>query len=93
MAYEDDASLTARKRQILREDVVDLRAVLVMRFGGIPDDVEADLLALEDIERTNRLVLVAANAPDLDAFRAEIHSDIPAFRILSESFEQRPGSH
>ncbi len=86
----DDAAAEERMRQILQEDLEDLRTVLRLRFGVIPDDVEAGLRTLRDIEQTSRFVLVAANVPDLDALRAEIASDIPAFRILSEAFERRP---
>ncbi len=90
MADDHEAVAEERRRQILREDLADLRAVLMLRFGAIPDDIEARLQTLQDIEHTNRLVLVAANAPDLVALRGEFASDIPAFRILSGSFE--PGS-
>ena len=90
MAADQQESIDERRRQILREDLEDLRAVLTLRFGAIPDDIEAKLRDLRDIEQTNRLVLVAANAPDLDALRREFSSEIPAFRILSGSFEQRP---
>ncbi len=92
MATGHEITVEQRKSRILREDLEDLQAVLVMRFGSIPDDIEARLLQIQDIEQTNRLVLVAANARDLDAFRSEISSDIPAFRILSESFERRHAS-
>lgn len=89
MSEADDGALEERKRAMLEADREDLRAVLLLRFGGVPDDVEAKIMALSDIEQTSRLVLVAANAPDLQSFRAEISSEIPAFRILSEAFEPK----
>ncbi|MDA8346308.1 MAG: hypothetical protein M0Z66_12620 [Thermaerobacter sp.] len=85
----DDGALDERKLQLLQADREDLRTVLLMRFGGVPADVEEKIMALQDIEQTNRLVLVAANAPDLQALRSEISSEIPAFRILSEAFEPK----
>jgi hypothetical protein len=90
MAADRQETTEERRRQILREDLEDLRAVLTLRFGAIPDDIEQKLARLQDIEQTNRLVLVAANAPDMDTLRREFASEIPAFRILSGSFEQRP---
>ncbi len=84
---DQEAAREERRRQILRQDLEDLREVLRLRFGAIPDDIESLLLRLEDIEQTNRLVLVAANAPDLAAFRGEIASDMPAFRVLSPSWQ------
>ncbi len=93
VANEQDAEIEQRKRKILEADREDLRAVLLLRFGSIPDDVEARIAKLGDIEQTNRLVLVAANAADLEAFRSEISSEIPAFRILSEAFEPKRPSN
>jgi hypothetical protein len=85
---KEDGSLQ-RTRLLLEADRADLRTILLMRFGALPQEIEEKIMALRDIEQTNRLVLVAANAPDMEAFHAEIASETPAFRILSQAFEPR----
>ncbi|MBX6352400.1 MAG: hypothetical protein IRZ10_03625 [Thermoflavifilum sp.] len=55
----------------LTADKEDLLAVLEMRFGGVPYDVRNSILQIRDPDVLERLILVAANAPDWDAFETE----------------------
>ncbi|MCL6454991.1 MAG: hypothetical protein K6T78_15390 [Alicyclobacillus sp.] len=75
--------LAALALEIDRADVI---AVLTMRFGSIPPEVEQQIATMTDASRLERLVLVAANVPDFAAFRAELCEEGPVFRMVGESF-------
>lgn len=64
-----------------REDVDDLLEVLARRFGPPSRDLVAAVRALTDVQQIDRLILVAANAPDLDVFRQEMAYGSRAFRV------------
>lgn len=55
----------------LAQDREDLLNVLEMRFGGVPYDVRSAILQIRDPDILERLILIAANAPDWDAFEQE----------------------
>ena len=86
---EDGDGALRREQDLLAVDREDLREIVRLRFGGVPADVEEGIAKLQDISESSRLVLIAANAPDLESFRKELFAKIPAFRIMSDAFETR----
>lgn len=64
----------------LEADREDLLRVVEMRFGPIPDEMRRQILQLDRVERVGRMILVAANAPDLDTVAKEL-KEPGAFRV------------
>ena len=56
-------------RETRQEDIV---RVLVARFRIAAPDVEAELNSINDDDRLNELVDLAATCPDLDSFRKQL---------------------
>jgi hypothetical protein len=52
----------------------DILVILDDRFGTIPEEVKAQLKAIQDDDRLHQLVRLAARCPDLDSFRHELDS-------------------
>ena len=52
----------------------DIRRVLEVRFGPLPQDITTALQAIQDEKRLDRLVDAAASSRDLEAFRARLES-------------------
>ncbi|HET7580213.1 MAG TPA: hypothetical protein VFK33_13125 [Bacillales bacterium] len=82
--------------EMLRMDRQDLMAVLDMRFGTIPDEVRNEIEAIQKMETLERLILAAANVPDLKGFVSELKEGRGAFKLTGHlydplSSEQRKG--
>ncbi|MDY0405759.1 hypothetical protein P5G51_010460 [Virgibacillus sp. 179-BFC.A HS] len=68
------------------EDREDLLAVLRMRFGEISPEIIEAIYKINDMSTLERLILVAANTPDLTTFLEELNEGPGSFRILGERF-------
>jgi hypothetical protein len=55
----------------------DMLGVLRGRFGNVPDDLAAQVRAIQDLDRLAALVVFAGSCRDLDAFRAALTSVPP----------------
>lgn len=66
-----------------REDVI---AVLRMRFGEIPSPIIEGINRMQQLDALQRLILVAANAADLNVFLEELRSGESSFRLLGERY-------
>lgn len=75
------------RRAFLRGDREDLLAVLALRFGAVPTSVQARIAACDDSATLERLILVAANVPDWDAFLRELDAGPHAFKLVGASYE------
>ncbi|QRF76447.1 hypothetical protein Thermo_01969 [Thermoplasmatales archaeon] len=69
------------------QDIRDLLAVLELRFGEIDTVYRQKLIKMTDFSLINRLILVAANAPSLDIFLAELNSPEMNFKIVGEDYD------
>jgi len=75
------------RRAFLRGDREDLLAVLALRFGAVPESVQAHIAACDDTATLERLILVAANVPDWDSFLRELDAGPQAFKLVGASYE------
>jgi len=69
------------------QDIRDLLAVLELRFGEIDTVYRQKLIKMTDFSLINRLILVAANAPSLDIFLAELKNPEMNFKIVGEEYD------
>lgn len=76
--FEEDANLV--------QDREDLIAVLRMRFGDIQPGVVDAVYEISDMNTLERLILVAANAPELKIFLEELEEGSGTFKLLGERF-------
>lgn len=76
--FEREASLV--------EDREDLLALLKMRFGHIAPGIIEAVYQLNDLNTIERLILVAANAPDLKTFLTELEAGEGSFKIVGDRF-------
>jgi hypothetical protein len=76
--FEEEANLV--------DDREDLITVLKIRFGELPTNVIEAIYNLSDLETLERLILVAANAPDLHVFIEELEEGEGPFKITGERF-------
>ncbi|UOF91864.1 hypothetical protein LSG31_06390 [Fodinisporobacter ferrooxydans] len=70
----------------LQNDREDVLAILQMRFGGIPLEIENKIEEISDVKTLERLILVAANAATWDVFVSELEEGKDAFRMVGEAF-------
>lgn len=70
----------------LVQDREDLIGVLRMRFGGIAPGIIDTIYAFDEPDDMERLILVAANAPDLKTFLEELEEGSGNFKITGERF-------
>lgn len=77
-SFEADAMLV--------DDREDLIAVLQMRFSNIPGEVVQRIYEIDDLNALQRLILVAANAPDWQVFMEELGTFKGSYRLVGESF-------
>lgn len=75
------------RRAFLHGDREDLLAVLTLRFGAVPEPVQARIATCDDATTLERLILVAANVPDWDAFLCDLSAGPQAFRLVGASYE------
>ena len=75
------------RRAFLRADRDDLLTVLTLRFGTVPESVQARIAACDDAATLERLILVAANVPDWDAFLRDLDAGPQAFKLVGASYE------
>lgn len=68
------------------EDREDLIAILKMRFSYIAPGVISAIYEISELDTLERLILVAANAPNLKVFLEELEEGSGNFRILGERF-------
>ena len=61
--------LAEERLQTQREDII---AFLTSRFGSEARELEADLKAIEDTERLNELIKLAATCRGLKSFRKQL---------------------
>lgn len=83
------------RRAILRSDREDLLAVLALRFGTVPESVQARIAACDNSATLERWILVAANVPDWVSFLNDVEAGPHAFKVVGASYEPlpaRPGS-
>lgn len=71
----------------LRGDREDLLAVLTLRFGAVPESVQARITACDDSATLERWILVAANVPDWDSFLSDFDAGPQAFKLVGASYE------
>ena len=75
------------RRAFLRGDREDLLAVLTLRFGSVPESVQARIAACDNPTTLERWILVAANVPDWDAFLSDLDAGPQAFKLVGASYE------
>lgn len=83
--FEEDANLV--------QDREDLIAVLRMRFGNIQPGVVDAVYKISDMNTLERLILVAANAPELKIFLEELEEGSGTFKLLGERFNPIDSLH
>ncbi|MEN1969421.1 hypothetical protein WMZ97_15265 [Lentibacillus sp. N15] len=83
--FEEDANFV--------QDREDLIAVLRMRFGDVPAGVIDAIYKINDMNTLERLILVAANAPELRIFLEEMEEGSGTFKILGERFNPIDSLH
>ncbi len=80
------------QRAALQSDRKDLLTVLDMRFGFVPEDIQAHIAATTELDTLERLILVAANAPDWKSFVEELDTGSRAFRLVGPRYDPLAGS-
>ena len=76
--FEQEANLV--------NDREDLIAVLKMRFGSIAPGIVDKIYELDSLDAIERLILVAANAPDLKTFLTELEAGEDSYKIVGDQF-------
>ena len=76
--FENEAALV--------QDREDLLYVLKIRFGDIAPGIIEAVYNISELERLERLILVAANAPSLKVFLEELEADEKSFKLVGERF-------
>lgn len=74
------------EEMFLRQDREDLREILTMRFGDIPEDVNTQIEHITDLNQLQRLILVACNSLDLRVFTEELGEPDQSFKLTGERF-------
>ena len=68
------------------DDREDLISLLRMRFGDIEPEIIEAVYELDDLATIDRLILVAANAPNLEIFLEELEEGEGSFKIMGDRF-------
>lgn len=76
--FEEEAHLV--------DDREDLITVLKIRFGELPTHLTEAVYNISDLQTLERLILVAANAPDIHVFIEELEEGEGAFKLTGERF-------
>lgn len=76
--------LSPLEQAMIKQDREDLQALLEMRFGAIPPDVQAEMERIDKTDTLQRLILVAANAADWNVFVQELKAGDGAFKLVGE---------
>ncbi|MDY0396622.1 hypothetical protein RWE15_22850 [Virgibacillus halophilus] len=76
--FEEDANAV--------QDREDLLTVLRMRFGEISPGIIDEIYQIKEMDTLERLILVAANTPNLSTFLEELKVGPGGFKILGERF-------
>jgi hypothetical protein len=71
---------------MLVQDREDLIALIRMRFGEPPSETIDVIYGIERLDTLQRLILVAANAPEWAVFMEELRSGGESFKIVGEQF-------
>lgn len=80
------------QRAASQTDREDLLAVLSMRFGDVPPDIQMRIATVTGLDTLERLILVAANAPDWRSFVEELDAGAHAFRLVGQRYDPLAGS-
>jgi hypothetical protein len=80
------------QRVALQIDQEDLLAVLSMRFGAVPEDIQTRIATATELDTLERLILVAANVPDWESFMEELDAGSRAFRLVGQRYDPLAGS-
>lgn len=75
------------------QDREDLITVLQMRFGELPPTLVTQIYELNDLDTLERLILIAANAPNFKTFLEEMAEGSDGFRIIGERFNPIETKH
>lgn len=70
----------------LQNDKKDLIGVLTQRFGSVTDEVVEKINEVTDLNRMDKLFVVAVNAADWDIFVEELRTGKDSFKIIGEEF-------
>lgn len=70
----------------IAQDKADLKEILKMRFGTISQTIIENINAINDLEKVGRLILIAANADQIDTFVEELEENEGTFKIIGERF-------
>lgn len=73
------------------QDREDLIAVLQMRFGTVPPKIIEQIYNISDLNTLERLILVAANAPEFRVFLEEIEAGEDSFKLVGNRFNPIEG--
>lgn len=75
------------QRAFLQGDREDLLAVLALRFGAVPEAIQAYIAACDNAATLERWILVAANVPDWASFLNDLDAGPQAFRLVGANYE------
>lgn len=78
------------RHTFLQSDREDLLTVLTLRFGSIPESVQARIAACDDAATLERWILVAANVPDWGSFLNDLDAGPQAFKLVGARYEPNP---
>ncbi|MCF8565499.1 hypothetical protein LLE49_12305 [Alicyclobacillus tolerans] len=78
------------RKAALEIDKSDLLAILELRFGSVSTEVVSHVQSITEVAILERLILVAANVPDLESLHGELTSGGTPFGIVGESFNPIP---
>jgi hypothetical protein len=87
MNNREDERAVRRAQAAAAVDREDVLAILRMRFGAVPRDVQERIESCDNLDQLERLVLVAANVPTWDDFLAELTSASDEFKIVGARFD------
>ncbi|MCC2683611.1 MAG: hypothetical protein K0R75_510 [Paenibacillaceae bacterium] len=82
-AFQETSSF---EEEMLAQDREEVLAVLQIRFDNVPEHVERLIRGIRELDRLQRLILVAANAADLTVFIEELQESEDSFRLLGDRF-------
>lgn len=76
----------SQEEHILDYDREDLLALLQIRFGDLQPRIVEGIHGINRLETLQRLILVAANVPDLRFFIEELQAGDASFKLIGERF-------